>query len=234
MAYTKESMDKFERISGEAIAKIRRMDPKDIAICISNGNRKIGRAMNVSTMPCHDCRNCKFCKGYCYDIKANLFHTNTVLPARARNSVLANDYREKYFGEIRNRCKRRRTNKYFRWHVAGDILDREYFAEMVAIAKEFPDFVFWTYTKMFGIVNAWIRENGNLPENLHVMFSLWDGMKTPNPYNLPTFACRLKDGNKDLPESYFESTYKCPGNCDICKAAGRGCVVGESAYANEH
>lgn len=232
--YTNESLKKFHMVSESEIEKVRAMDPKDIKICISCGNTKIGRVLNVSTMPCHDCKNCSHCLPYCYDIKADLFHTNTVLPARARNSVLANEYREKYFAEIRKKCSRRRTNKYFRWHVAGDILDGDYFAEMVAIAREFPDFVFWTYTKMYDIVNEWIAENGKLPRNLHVMFSLWDGLETPNPYNMPTFACRLKDGNKDLSETYFENTYKCPGNCDICKAAKRGCVVGESAYADEH
>lgn len=201
---------------------------------ISKGNRKIGHVLNVSTAPVLCCGNCKECKHYCYDIKAVVFRTNTVLPARAKNTVLSKENREKYFGDIRKACSRRRKNKFFRWHVAGDIQDKAYFAEMVQIAREFPDFKFWTYTKRYTLVNEWIAENGNLPENLVVMFSAWDGVEMPNPYNLPIFAVRLKDGNRDLTEEDFSSMYKCPGNCDACKACNRGCIGGENTYNDEH
>lgn len=131
---------------------------------------------------------------------------------------------------------RRRTNKYFRWHVGGEIPTIEYFSEMVRIAKLFPDFTFWTYTKMYGIVNAYCYKYGRdaIPDNLHVMFSEWDGTQLYNPYNFPIFTCRLKDGNKNHTYEWFETLYKCPGNCDICKAAKRGCIVGESTFADEH
>lgn len=220
--------------AGAALVKYAAMAAEDIKLCISRGNRKIGRVMNVSTMPGLACGNCIHCLGYCYDIKACAQYSETVIDARVRNYVLAMYHRNVFFARIAQACSRRRTNKFFRWHVAGDILDADYFARMVQIARLFPEFVFWTYTKMYGIVNAWIRDNGPLPDNLHVMFSVWDGMPCPNPYGLPVYVCRLRDGNKDMPDSEIYSLYHCPGNCDVCKAAGRGCVAGESAYIDEH
>ena len=204
-----------------------------VPVCISNGNRKIGRVMNVSTMPIMACGNCKECSGYCYDIKACVQYKN-VLDARVRNLVYATKYRKEYFDYIDNRISRRRTNKYFRWHVAGDILDCDYFSRMVEIANRHPDFVFWTYTKMYHIVNEYVRINGTgaIPDNFHIMFSKWDGLKMDNPYNFPVFACRLKDGNKDyIP---FNEYFKCAGNCDICKANNSGCIKGENTFADEH
>lgn len=235
MRYSKEAINKYA-------AKMRDMINQYIAIgdglsvCISAGNVKIGRVMNVSTAPLFACGNCKECMHYCYDIKANLQYSN-VLSARARNYVLAKFHRDEYFRQIRNALAKRRKNKYFRWHVAGDILDMAYLEEMVKIAREFPEFTFWTYTKMYPIVNSFCRKNGGrdaIPANLSIMFSEWDGMPIYNPYGFGVFSCKLQDGNKNHTPEYFDGLYKCPGNCDICKAAGRGCLINENTYADEH
>lgn len=107
---------------------------------------------------------------------------------------------------------------------------------MVEIAKQYPDFVFWTYTKNYKVVNDYCTRNGkeSIPSNFTIMFSEWDGMKLDNPFDFPVFTCKLKDGNKNHPVEYFDSLYRCPGNCDICKAAHRGCIAGETTYADEH
>lgn len=235
MKYSNESIKKYlesaKAIFSEYSAKL-----EDLKVCISTGNKKIGKVMNVSTLPVMACGNCSECMHYCYDIKANLQYGN-VLKARSRNLVLARLNRAEYFRQIRQAIARRRTNKYFRWHVAGDILDGEYFAEMVAIAREFPEFTFWTYTKMYIIVNSYCRQNGGksaIPSNLSIMFSEWDGMPIYNPYGFGTFSCKLEGGNKNHPAEYFDTLYKCPGNCDICKELKRGCLVNEDTYADEH
>ena len=229
-----ETIANVIRKAFELVDKYSSMPADKIRLALSRGNRKIGRCLNVSLMPGLACKNCLHCIGYCYDIKACVQYARTVIDARVRNYVLAMYYRDEYFSRIDKACERRRTNKFFRWHVAGDILDYDYFVRMVEIARKYPDFTFWTYTKMYYIVNEWIRANGPLPDNFHVMFSVWDGMPTPNPYNMPVYVCRLKDGNKDMSDDQIYSLYHCPGNCDICKAAGRGCVAGESAYIDEH
>ena len=235
-----ETLKKYADALQKAIAAYMETDPAAIPMCISAGNDKIGHAFNVSLPAILTCGRCSHCAPYCYDVKTCNFRPN-VIDARARNYVILHLYRERYFREIREKLRRsRRKNPCFRWHVGGEIPDAAYFAEMVSIAREFPAVRFWTYTKVHYIVNEYVRTHGGsraaaIPENLHVMFSVWSGMPTENPYNFPTFECRLAAGNPEHPDpEYWQHVHKCPGNCDICAAAGRGCVVGESSYADEH
>lgn len=239
MAYKLESIKKMVEIMTSKRAELEARKLDDVKMCISRGNRKIGRVMNVSLPPVLSCGNCKECMHYCYDIKACLQYPQTVIDARMRNYVIMCGNRRRYFDEIDAAISRRRTNKMFRWHVAGDIVDLDYFAEMVEMARRHPDFIFWTYTKMYHVVNRYVAENGGcrfiaIPSNFTVMFSEWDGMALDNPYGFPTFSVKMKDGNKNHPAEYFDGIYRCPGNCDVCKMAGRGCPYGESCYADEH
>ena len=211
---------------------------KTIIVCISAGNRKIGRIWNVSILPIFSCGNCKRCAGICYDIKANVQYGN-VLNARARNYVLARYNMPEFFRQIGAFLSNYRgKNKFFRFHVCGEILNYEYFARLVETARNHPDWFFYTYTKMYGIVNSYIAANIHethpIPTNFVIMFSEWDGVEMDNPYNMPTFSCKLKGGNVNHPAEYFDTLYKCPGNCDVCKAARRGCFAGENVYADEH
>lgn len=238
MKYTPMTIKKYLDGIRSKLAEFMAVPLGSLHVSISTGNRKIGRVMNVSIPPVLCCGNCKECKNFCYDIKACVQYEN-VRGARARNLAILRRDREKYFAEIDEKISRRRLHKFFRWHVAGDIVDSEYLADMVRIARNHPDFVFWTYTKMYHIVNAFVAENGNdrghaIPRNLSIMFSEWDGMPLDNPYHFPTFAVKMADGNRNHPAEYFDGLYKCPGNCDVCKEAGRGCIVGENTYANEH
>lgn len=212
------------------------MDPEKLHVSISRGNDKIGRVLNVSTSPVITCGNCKECAPFCYAMRDLYRFANTVIPARAKNTVLAMYHRDKYFAEIDKAMSRKRTNKYFRYHVAGEIIDFDYLCRMVETARNHPDFIVWTYTKMHALVNLYCKTYGReaIPNNFIIMFSEWDGMPLINPYNFPIFTCKLKKGNKNHPAEYFETLYKCPGNCDDCKRDKRGCIVGESTYCNEH
>ena len=232
--YSKESIQKAVNLMNARRAYYAPVAVDQIKMSISAGNRKIGRVMNVSLPPIVTCPNCAQCMYYCYDVKACLQYPNTVIDARMRNlSILLKD-RDEYFRRIDAAMSRRRKNKYFRWHVAGEIVDIDYFSRMIDNARRHPDFIIWTYTKNYSVVNEWIKENGRdaIPSNFHIMFSKWDGLKMENPYNMPVFACKMKAGNVD--DMPWEIMYKCPGNCDICKAAGRGCIAGENTYADEH
>ena len=225
--YRRETIDRVLTMARETGKRLEAVPVDEIKIAISHGNRKIGRAMNVSLMPIFTCKNCDACKWLCYDIKACVQYPNTVIDARMRNTILLRRDRDEFFSRIDAAISRRRKNKFFRWHVAGDIVDADYFARMVDIARRHDDFIFWTYTKVYGIVNAWIDENGPLPENFHVMFSEWRGMPMDNPHGLPEFRVVFKDEEK--PAGHY-----CPGNCDICKNQHRGCVAGETTYCLEH
>lgn len=240
--FKNESVSKARKSLTAAVFQYRVLSDdafNDVKMCISSGNKKIGRVLNVSLAPMLTCRADVPCDHFCYDIKACLQYPNTVIDARARNTAILFRDRDRYFNTIIEKISRRRKNKYFRWHVSGDIVDADYLARMIEIAEMFPDWIFWTYTKRYSIVNNYVKEHGDsmekaIPENLHIMFSEWDGLEMENPYGFPFFTCELKDGNKNHEPEFFRNLHQCPGNCDICKATKRGCVVGESTSAKEH
>ena len=234
--YSDALIEKVKGLLLAALAIFNAIPVKALKVSISKGNRKIGRVMNVSLAPLLTCGNCSKCKYYCYDLKAVLQYTN-VCEARARNTSIWQRDPDLYFSQIRKAIKARRTRKFFRWHVSGDIPNKAYFAEMVAIARENPDFIFWTYTKMYWLVNSYCNENGGrsaVPENLSVMFSEWDGVPVVNPYGFPQFCCKFPEGNKNHPAEYFDNIFPCPGNCDVCLDHHTGCPYGRTSYVNLH
>lgn len=231
--YSKESIKKFMEQANEKIATTMERDPSDLHVVISKGNKKIGHTMNVSLLPIFTCANCKECKSFCYDIKACLQYPKNVLSARVNNTVLVRKNMEQYFEQIEKAIQKRRKNFYFRWHVAGDILSAEYFDNMVRIAKKYPHFRFWTYTKNYSLVNEYVKAHGNsrkkaIPSNLSVMFSEWKGLTMDNPYNFPVFACVFPN---EKPQKQW---YKCTGNCNDCIANKTGCIYGKTSYVGLH
>lgn len=231
MKYAAETLRKILATLAVLIGMYMNRPYETLRLHISKGNRKIGRTHNFSMAPGHTCGNCSECIHYCYDIKACWQYENVRI-ARAENTAMMKLNMAETFRQIDEYISRRKVHKNFRWHVSGDILDYEYFCYMVAIAMAHPDWTFWTYTKMYWIVNAWIKAHGGnknaLPRNLSVMFSVWNGMECPNPYNMPTFTCIMEGMEPDPDE------WRCPGNCDACLAAGRGCPFGESSNVDAH
>lgn len=234
--YSKEALIKYQKQAREVYSKLLNTDINELSVSISTGNRKIGRVMNVSLLPIYTCTNCKECKHFCYDIKACLQYPKNVLFARCKNTLLARENRKAYFAQIEKKIRNRKKNFFFRWHVAGDILDLDYFENMARIANENKHFIFWTYTKNYNVVNQFCDIYGKeaIPNNLVIMFSEWDGLTLVNPYKFPIFTCKLKAGNKNHETSFFDGLYQCPGNCDLCKEKKLGCIGGMNTYANEH
>ena len=229
MKYSPETLKKAIDGLKKAIAYFMTTAYTLLRIHISQGNKKIGRVHNFSLAPVISCANCKQCMHYCYDIKAVLQYGNVRI-ARAENYVMMVKDMQQTFAQIEKYISKKRKNKFFRWHVSGDILSMEYFAFMVEIAWLHPDWIFWTYTKNYAAVNQFIDKYGRkaIPKNLTVLFSVWKGLPMDNHNGLPTFECVMKG---ETPPS---DVWECPGNCDICKEAHRGCPYGESAWVNEH
>ena len=226
--YSPETLKRFYENAKALIDHFMELPVEDLKICITNGNMKIGRVMNVSLLPIFTClNNCQGCRFFCYDIKACMQYRNVIV-ARARNTVLLWRDRNKYFELIEKKISRRRKNKFFRWHVAGDIIDGDYFQRMIDIARRHPDFVFWTYTKQYSIVNRYCDKYGkdSIPSNLSIMFSQWDGIQIINPYKFPEF--RVYDDISNAVE------HKCPGNCEICLKAKTGCPYGVTSCVKKH
>jgi len=194
-----------------------------LTVCVSVGNNKVGKALNVSLPAIVSCTNCAGCMAECYDRRDCRY--GNVMDARARNySILSRDM-EKYFRDVVDAILHHPSFTAFRWHVGGDVPPDargvEYVAHMVAIAREFPQITFWTYTKNYYAYNEYVRRNGGniadaIPDNLSVMFSQWRGIPMSNPYGFPEFRAYYDD---ETPAGGMQ----CPGDCRICRAQGIGC-----------
>lgn len=156
----------------------------DFHVYISQGNRKTGAIPSVSLIPVADCINCKSCAGSCYDLRNDCIY-NGVRDSRAKNSAIWRRDPERYFNEISAFC-RLSWPRFFRWHIGGDIQTVSYLAGMVRVAVENPTVNFLAYTKSNRIVNSFIKNGGQIPENLTIIFSNWFGAILENPYNFAT------------------------------------------------
>ena len=213
-----------EKVIGKfaAALKIAKQDVKnDLAAGIapkvkfSNGNNKMGAVASVSTLPFITCpaRCAGSCGKSCYAAKlANL--RPAVLNAYAWNTAIVSICQEEIHKQIKAFC---RGVRYFRYHVSGDIVNKAYFAAMIDNAKSNSHCEILAFTKRFEVVNAWIAENGQLPENLHILFSGWDNMRPENPHSLPETTVYKTEAD------FNEAWKTCGGNCFECGCRGLGC-----------
>lgn len=169
---------------------------------ISEGNSKIGPMHNVSLTPIKGCGNCQACKRDCYALKAYRMYPQTRKAWNA-NLRLATTDRVAFFASIRAHLAKK-APRFFRWHVAGDILDQGYLDSMKAIAAEFTGTRFLCFTKMHDLDFA------RLPKNLSIILSMFPSMPVPTG-KLP--IAWMQDGTEfRMPVHAIE----CPGSCDGC------------------
>ena len=196
-------------------------------VSISNGNRKMGAIPSVSLPPIITCPNGCPCAKKCYAAKMCRIYPS-VRKAYQNNLDILNDNWDEYWHQVREAVKR---SKYFRFHVSGDIPNAGYFKEMVITAKQNPDTHILAFTKQYNIVNNYIAVYGELPANLHLIFSEWGTLKPENPHNIPTAAVIFK-GTEPV-----ENWKICGGNCTECACRGVGCwelKKGETIAFYEH
>ena len=184
-------------------------------VSISSGNSKT-HVPSVSISPIFTCpARCKgVCDGKCYAVKGCAIHTSE-LNAYARNLAIYLEQPARYWQAIRTAAA---NVRFFRWHVAGDIVDAAYFSGMIETARALPDTAFLAFTKKYEIVNTWIDRNGAIPCNFKIVFSGWgDALKPINPHNLPETTVFPKH-SEPRPEWLL-----CGGNCLECACRGVGC-----------
>ena len=184
-------------------------------VSISNANSKMGNVASVSILPFLSCpgRCAGSCGVKCYAAKlANL--RPSVLKSYARNQALAMYRPDLYWAQVNVAVM---SVRYFRFHVSGDILNRDYFGHVVEVARNNQKTEILMFTKRYEIVNKWIADNGELPENLHILFSGWENLKPVNPHKLP-------ETNVFKSEDEIRDDWKlCGGNCFNCACRGVGC-----------
>lgn len=187
-------------------------------LTISTTNAKLGYQIpSVSLTPACSCRKDAPCAKLCYAKKGTFLYSN-VKASHAGNYNLYISDSNAYFNEIIAYLKRPLlTYKYFRWHVAGDIVDENYFLGMIKTAKNCKDTKFLCFTKKFNIINDYINNGGKIPSNLKVVFSAWNKhFKVENPYNFPVAYVLFK--NNDLNPKIPPLSIPCSGQCENCLA----------------
>lgn len=114
------------------------------------GNSKTGKAvrtwsMNQTTCPCH-CPGCYADSG-CYQF-AN------VKESLAKNTEIARKHLGFLERAIRAQCETFKEGTEIRIHAVGDFFSIEYLNMWHNIAHDFPNLIFWTYTKVQAFVSA--------------------------------------------------------------------------------
>ena len=218
---TKALRDKMRDAVDAAEERIRNGETAAAVVSISYGNKKMGAVPSVSLLPYITCpAACKgTCDGKCYAGKLCSIYKQ-VMAAYAKNLAIYRVNKKTYFDQISMVSG---LHRFFRWHVSGDIVDRDYFSGMVRVALENHGTKYLAFTKRYKVVNDWIRDNGKLPKNLVILFSGWDNLKPDNPHNLPeTTVFGTAAQNEPDP-----SWNICGGNCSECICRGCGCWKAE-------
>lgn len=199
-------------------------------VVISKGNIKMGQIQSVSLPPVVTCSPaaCKFCGKKCYARKICKLR-RTVKESYDNNlDILMND-KEKFWREVNAAVA---LTTYFRFHVAGDILNEEYLERMVDVARKNKHCQILCFTKKYTLVNFYLTRH-RLPKNLHLIFSVWKGLVYINPYNLPEAHIIYKDGTTTA----SDGAKYCSGNCTECAAENKNCWTlkkGEQILFKEH
>ena len=195
---------------------------------ISPGNSKLGSIPSVSLPSVVTCIQCG-CQEKCYARRIENLRPN-VAKAYATNYELLQTKSDVYWREVEASIM---MSRFFRFHVSGDIVDSEYFTQMVRIAERNPHCEVLCFTKKYKIINDYISQEWVLPKNLHIVFSAWVGLEMVNPFSLPEAHVRYRDGTTTARDDAKE----CSGNCSECAITDGGCWSlknGEQVVFNEH
>lgn len=185
---------------------------KSNEVHLSTSNRKTGGCCNDLAFPTWTCREDAPCKhGGCYCMKGTQ-QMSSVLAAYTRNLRLYNTDPQDFWEQVAFKVKHNPL-PLFRFFDAGDVPDYDFFCGMVELARQFPDIKFMSFTKKYSIVNKWLTENGDLPDNLNIIFSAWHiGWKVENPFGLPVAYVDFKD--KTLNPEFPKEITSCPNQKD--------------------
>lgn len=195
---------------------------------ISEGNSKMGGIKSISLPSVVTCIQCA-CNEKCYSRKLERLRPN-VRNAYESNLRLLRENPDVFWREVEAAVM---MNRFFRFHVGGDIPDDDYFFRMVGVAARNPHCEILCFTKKYDIVNDFLRIHHELPKNLHIVFSAWIGLEMSNPFLLPEAHVKYRDGTTTA----LDSAIQCQGNCTECATTNGGCWTlqpGQQIIFDEH
>ena len=195
---------------------------------VQSGNTKLGKGIYVINQPAGKTCQCDApCnkKGLCYAQKGT-FLFKSVQTCYANNLARFLEDREGAKMDILSQLP---YMGFVRIHASGDFVNHDYLEMIIEIATLLPNVKFMAYTKKYELINKHVEEFGLIPDNLTIIFSLWDGYKCDNRHNFPTSQVILKEGNKDT----IKGGYECTGQCDKCFKCWT-LQKGENVLFNQH
>lgn len=218
-------------------------------VSISPGNSKMGSVPSVSLPAVVTCRKCD-CQTKCYAKRMEQRWKN-VADAYKNNLEILQEDPDLYWRQVEASVM---MSRFFRFHVSGDIPDRNYFERMVEIARRNPHCEILCFTKKYDIVNNFIKDNGYEEHVVGYRYSALSefiGFDMSKSFDARTAAgialpqnfhiifsgwVRLEMDNPfNLPEAHVRSrcgtttarpdAIECPGNCTECATTDGGCWV---------
>lgn len=181
-----------------------------MGVYVSMDNTKMGEGVASVSLPVYKtCDSNAPCYKECY--AGAMCKRFPSVGASWQNNLLAIERYglEKLVEEVSADIKSRGI-RYFRWFVGGDIPSPEFLDAMVAIADECPGTQFLAFTKRY----AWVEECGSIPDNLHIVLSIW---KTFGPSESARAEFPLAFYDDGTPECGVpEGAMECTGECEAC------------------
>lgn len=198
-------------------------------ISISKGNIKMGDISSISLPAVVTCRPDAPCFLKCYARKMCAYR-DTVRAAYERNLDIYRNNPDSYWLQLRAHCS---MVSAFRFHVSGDIPDREYLDSMIKLARDCKNCLFLVFTKRAEWVNDKIstlkKQKKALPKNLHIILSNWGSWTLENPYGLPvTSVIPRHTSPAEIQRLVSDGSTICPSKhgewgCADCFRAGINC-----------
>ena len=83
-------------------------------------------------------------------------------------------YPDLYFQQIKDYVLDPKNKvKILRYHSSGEVENYDYLMRMVKLAKETPGIKYYFYTKRFNLIEKYLKENKEFPNNLVCNISVW-------------------------------------------------------------
>jgi len=187
---------------------------------LSKSNTKIGATYSVSLTPVTSCRPGIPCARRCYARRLRAGRPSCQR-AWGDNLKLAQQRPWLYFGGIIRVLKRKQL-KFFRWHVAGDILDVPYWRGMCWVTRETSGTQHLCFSKRWDLLTPGLLKLR--PRNLTLVWSMWPGLPGPPDRRPRAWYWDIKDQDSRMPEPRdSRRVFVCQGNCVTCAAGTRWC-----------
>ncbi len=202
---------------------------EEIGAHISTGNIKTGSIPSFSLTPGRTCtpEACKTCfKEGCYAEKVYklrptvraAWDSNTSLAVKHEGIEKLEKFLNLYFDGMT-------APRFFRLHVGGDFVSKEYAEMWARVAKKHPLTKFLAFTKAWDMVR-----DVKFPKNFSLVLSGWPGTEIPEDLNAKYSKAYCVMSEEEIPDTAIN----CPGQCEDCGACWALAQMKTDVYFVKH